>query len=75
MKAADNYLKQAFAQDFSIRESPVFMLMKSEVEMKGKHWEDAKGTLEAVLKLPQVVDPRPDAMDSGPQQSTFFPFG
>ena len=51
------------------------MLMKSEVEMKGKHWEDAKATLEAVLKLPQVVDPRPDAMDAGPQQSTFFPFG
>lgn len=34
MKAADSYLKQAFAQDFSIRENPVFMLMKSEVELK-----------------------------------------
>jgi tetratricopeptide (TPR) repeat protein len=34
MKAADNYLKQAFAQDFSIRENPVFMLMKSEVEIR-----------------------------------------
>ena len=38
MKAADNYLKQAFAQDFSIRENSVFMLMKSEVEITGKLW-------------------------------------
>jgi tetratricopeptide (TPR) repeat protein len=38
MKAADNYLKLAFAQDFSIRENPVFMLMKSEVEIIGKNW-------------------------------------
>lgn len=34
MRAADNFLKQAFAQDFSIRDNPVFMLMKSEVEIK-----------------------------------------
>jgi len=34
MKAADNNLQQAFAQDFSIRDNPVFMLMKSEVEIK-----------------------------------------
>lgn len=33
-KAADNLLKQAFAQDFQIRDNPVFMLMKSEVELK-----------------------------------------
>jgi hypothetical protein len=42
MKAADNYLKQAFSQDFSIRENPVFMLMKSEVEIIGKQWEEAR---------------------------------
>lgn len=41
MKAADNYLKQAFAQDFSIRENCVFMLMKSEVEITGKNWQEA----------------------------------
>lgn len=53
-KAADNYLKQAFAQDFSIRENPVFMLMKSEVEIKQKNWEEAKSTLEHIIKLPLV---------------------
>lgn len=57
MKAADNYLKQAFSQDFSIRENPVFMLMKSEVEMKAKSWDEAKLTLEHVMKLPIVQDP------------------
>ena len=54
MKAADNYLKQAFSADFSIRENPVFMLMKSEVEMKAKNWDDAKLTLEHAMKLPIV---------------------
>lgn len=34
MKAAENSLQQAFAQDFKIRDNPVFMLMRSEVEMK-----------------------------------------
>ena len=34
MKAAENNLQQAFAQDFRIRENPVFMLMRSEVEIK-----------------------------------------
>lgn len=57
MKAADNFLKQAFAQDFSIRDNPVFMLMKSEVEILGKQWEEALATLEHAFKLPQVVDP------------------
>jgi hypothetical protein len=28
--------------------------MKSEVEMKGKNWEEAKQTLEQVMKLPIV---------------------
>lgn len=37
-KAADNALQQAFAQDFKIRENPVFMLMRSEVEMKAGDW-------------------------------------
>jgi hypothetical protein len=35
MKAAEINLKEAFAQDFSIRENPVFMLMRSDVEIKG----------------------------------------
>ena len=54
MKAADNYLKQAFAQDFSIKENPVFMLMKSEVEIKQKNWSEAQTTLEHIMKLPGV---------------------
>ena len=54
MRAADNFLKQAFAQDFSIRDNPVFMLMKSEVEIKQKDWEEAKKTLEHIFRLPAV---------------------
>ena len=57
MRAADNFLKQAFAQDFSIRDNPVFMLMKSEVEIKQKDWEEAKKTLEHIFRLPAVQDP------------------
>ena len=53
-KASQLSLQQAFAQDFSIRESPVFMLMRSEVEMKSQDWEAALKTLEAVFLLPQV---------------------
>ena len=34
MKAADHNLQQAFAQDFPIRENPVFMLMRSDVEIR-----------------------------------------
>lgn len=45
-KAAENSLEQAFAQDFKIRENPVFMLMRSEVEMKQGKWGEAVKTLE-----------------------------
>ena len=64
MRAADNFLKQAFAQDFSIRDNPVFMLMKSEVELKQKDWEEAKKTLEHIFKLPAVQDPNAAQDDS-----------
>lgn len=40
-KAAENNLQQAFAQDFKIRENPVFMLMKSEVELKSGDYLNA----------------------------------
>ena len=49
MKAAEMNLQQAFAQDFSIRENPVFMLMRSDVEIKGQDWEAALKTLEAAF--------------------------
>jgi len=54
MKAADNNLQQAFAQDFSIRDNPVFMMMKSEVEIKQENWDDAIKTLEHAFSLPIV---------------------
>jgi hypothetical protein len=46
MKAAELSLQQAFSQDFKIRENPVFMLMKSEVEIKQEDWLNASKTLE-----------------------------
>ena len=52
MKAADHNLQQAFAQDFSIRENPVFMLMRSDVEIRGQDWDAALKTLEAAFNLP-----------------------
>lgn len=55
-KAAENALQQAFAQDFKIRENPVFMLMRSEVEMKSGLWQDAVKTLEQAYELPGVKD-------------------
>ena len=55
---------EAFAQDFSIRDNPVFMLMKSEVELKQKDWEEAKKTLEHIFKLPAVQDPNAAQDDS-----------
>lgn len=77
MKAADNYLKQAFAQDFSIRENPVFMLMKSEVEILGKQWEEALATLEHAFKLPAVADPSFNADNPNAIKTSKFstPFG
>ena len=75
MKAADNYLKQAFAQDFSIRENPVFMLMKSEVEIIGKNWTDALATLEHAFKLPAVADPTTIQNNPNIKQKFTLPFG
>jgi len=57
IKAAENNLQQAFAQDFKIRENPVFMLMKSEVEIKQQDWQNALKTLEFAYELPGVKDP------------------
>ena len=74
MKAADNYLKQAFAQDFSIRENPVFMLMKSEVEIRQKNWDEAIITLQHTFKLPSVQDPSNAAMNPNATRLS-MPFG
>ncbi len=69
-KAAENNLQQAFAHDFRIRENPVFMLMKSEVEIKSQDWPNALKTLEQAFDLPGVKD---SAMPPGKKHS--LPFG
>jgi tetratricopeptide repeat protein 21B len=53
-KASQRNLEMALAQDFSIRENPVFMLMRSEVEIRAQDWEMAFKTLESVFHLPIV---------------------
>lgn len=73
-KAADVSLQQAFAQDFSIRENPVFMLMRSDVELKNQDFENALKTLETVYNLPQVQDPNTPVDTSG-QKKYSLPYG
>lgn len=73
-KAADINLQQAFAQDFSIRENPVFMLMRSDIEMKQENFENALKTLEAAINLPQVQDPSATPMNSSGKKYS-LPFG
>lgn len=70
VRAAENNLQQAFAQDFKIRENPVFMLMKSEVEIKAHDWPNALKTLEHAYELPGVKD---SSVPVGKKQS--LPFG
>jgi tetratricopeptide (TPR) repeat protein len=74
MKAAEINLQQAFAQDFSIRENPVFMLMRSDVEIKGQDWEAALKTLEAAYNLPQVQDPSIPLANAGGKKYS-LPYG
>jgi predicted Zn-dependent protease len=73
VKAAENSLQQAFAQDFKIRENPVFMLMKSEVEMRQNDWPNALKTLEQAYELPGVKDSLSLDVKGGKKYS--LPFG
>ena len=75
VKAAENALQQAFSQDFKIRENPVFMLMRSEVEMKAGDWASAVKTLEQAYDLPGVKDSmaQVDVKSQGKKYS--LPFG
>jgi hypothetical protein len=50
------------------------MLMKSEVEITGKNWQDALQTLEHAFKLPAVVDPH-SANDQQKRAMFSLPFG
>mmetsp|Transcript_16607 Transcript_16607/g.28284 ORF Transcript_16607/g.28284 Transcript_16607/m.28284 type:complete len:189 (+) Transcript_16607:1584-2150(+) len=75
MKAADVNLQQAFAQDFQIRENPVFMLMRSDVEIRGEDWPAALKTLETAYNLPQVQDPSSKPIQSGGGKKYSLPYG
>ena len=54
ISSANNALQQAFSQDFSIRENPVFLLIKGQVEIKMKNFNDALKTLNTAFGLPGV---------------------
>ena len=73
-KAANINLQQAFAQDFSIRENPVFMLMRSEVELKTEDYDAALKTLEAAILVPQVQDITASAASSSGKKYS-LPYG
>lgn len=51
---AESALDQAISQNFRIRENPVFMLLKGEVELKGSNPKQGLDTLESLFKVPGV---------------------
>lgn len=54
--AARNSLQQALSLDFKIRENPVFMMIKAQIEAKDGQWEQAKETLLHAYGLPGVKE-------------------
>jgi tetratricopeptide repeat protein 21B len=56
INAANSALQQAFSQDFSIRENPVFMLIKAQVDVKMGNFQEALKSLETAYNLPGVKD-------------------
>jgi tetratricopeptide repeat protein 21B len=69
-KAAENNLEEAFAVDFKIREDPLFLLMRSEVELRASEYEKALKTLEEAYEVPGVQDP-----NETPKRKLSLPFG
>ena len=65
IQAANNALQQAFSQDFTIRDNPVFLLIRAQVDMKMKNFEDAQKWLETAYELPGVKDKNAKAKDTG----------
>jgi tetratricopeptide repeat protein 21B len=63
-------LAEAFAVDFKIREDPLFLLMRSEVELKAGESAKAMKTLEEAYELPGVTDPSEPA-----NRKLSLPFG
>lgn len=74
IQAANNALQQAFSQDFSIRENPVFLLIKAQVEMKMANYQEAKKTLETAYNLPGVKDKNARGKELGSKRYN-LPFG
>jgi tetratricopeptide repeat protein 21B len=49
-------LQEAISKNFQIRENPLFMLIKGEIEFSKKDFEAAQATMEAAYALPGVKD-------------------
>lgn len=74
INAANHALQQAFSQDFSIRENPVFLLIKAQVEIKMKLFQDALKSLETAFNLPGVKDKNAKSKELGSKKYN-LPFG
>lgn len=72
--AANNALQQAFSQDFSIRENPVFLLIKAQVEKKMGNYQEALKSLETAFELPGVNNKNAKGKDLGSKRYN-LPFG
>ena len=57
LQGAYSNLEQAIANNLHIRENPLFMLIKGEIELKSGKTEAALQTLEAAFQLPGVLKP------------------
>ena len=55
--AASNAIEQALARNFLIRDNPMFMLIKGQVELKNRQFKEALKTFEAAFQLPGVKTP------------------
>ena len=62
--SASSTLEQAIARNFQIRENPLFMLVKGQVEMKQKKFADSVKTFESALNL-QGIRSRGDLKKTG----------
>ena len=72
--AANNALQQAFSQDFAIRENPVFLLIKAQVEKKMGNFQEALNSLETAYNLPGVSNKNAKSKDLGSKRYN-LPFG
>ena len=73
INAAKASLQNALSLDFKIRESPVFMGIKAQIEAKNEEWEAAKATLLAAYALPGVKEEDYGEKKASSQQN--LPFG